>query len=108
MTTLGVQLPHGWDVTPIYRSGSLAGFFCTQENEIHCYRSDDFRGRWITHQDLERLTRPLFERYGFIKTKVRNSNEQGHEFVTRLGFHKTGADDALTYYEAERLKHARL
>jgi hypothetical protein len=107
VTCLGVSIPPGWDVTPIYRDGHLAGFFCTQGNEIHAYRSDDFKGRWLTHQDIERLTKPLFERYGFVQTRVRTSNDTGHKFVQRLGFTKTGEDGGLTLYRAERLNHAR-
>lgn len=105
---LGVQVPPGWDVTPIYRRGQLAGFFCVQGNEIHAYRSEAFSGRWLTRQDLERLTRPLFKRYGYLRTKVRDQNKTGHRFVTRLGFVEVGRAHGMTYYEAQRLNHARL
>ena len=105
---LGIEIPPGWEVTPIYRRCQLAGFFCVQGNEIHCYRAEQFKGAWLTRQDLERLTRPLFKRYGYLRTKVRTPNAQGHRFVKRLGFVETGRAHGMTYYEAERLNHARL
>lgn len=104
---LGVDVPDGWEITPVYRRGEMAGFFCVQGNEIHAHRAEEYRGHWLTRQDLERLTRPLFAEYGVIRTKVRTENAEGHEFVSRLGFTKTGERDGLTYYKAERLRHAR-
>jgi hypothetical protein len=100
--------PDGWDFFPVYRHGELAGFFCTRENEIHCYRLSNYAGRWFTRQDLERLTKPLFDKYGEIITKVRDANDTGHEFVERLGFVPYDTDSECILYRAERIKHARL
>ena len=102
-----MQIPEGWTEHPIYRDGCQVGFFCVQGNEIHCYRLESAKGRWITRQDLERLTVPLFKQYGCIITKVRKANTIGHRFVTRLGFAATASDDLNIYYRAERLHHAR-
>lgn len=101
------RIPAGWDVQEVNRDGKRVGFFCVQENEIHCWRDESAAGRWITRQDLERLTKPLFLKYGVIKTKVRIQNLQGHRFVSRLGFHATSQDDHFIYYECKRLRHAR-
>ena len=97
----------GWSFTQINRAGKLAGFFCVKGTEIHCYRLDDFAGRWITRQDLERLTKPIFNEYGEITTKVRTDNLQGHSFVKRLGFTATHDDGSNIHYQCKRLKHAR-
>lgn len=103
-----LPIPYGWVEHPVIRNGEQVGFFCTQGNEIHCYRLESAKGRWLTRQDLERLTAPLFEQYGHIVTKVRKTNAAGQIFVTRLGFYATGEDDNIIYYKAERLTHARL
>lgn len=108
MKILGCDVPPDWAIVTVRRDGQLAGFFCLKDNEIHCHRAEDFTGRWLTRQDLERLTAPLFKRHGFIKTKVRNNNETGHAFVSRLGFTESRKDGQFTYYETKRLKHARL
>lgn len=100
--------PPGWATHPVYRAGELAGFFCTLGNEIHCHRMQSFRGRWLTRQDLERLTRPLFEKYGHLTTKVRKANACGQKFVGRLGFVPSGEDETTIHYTAERLHHARI
>ena len=101
------EFPDGWDFTPVYRKGRLAGFFCTQAAEIHCFRLESFRGSWLTRQDIERLTIPLFAEFGCVLTKVRTENLQGHSFVKRLGFLPVGEDLASIHYKAERLNHAR-
>jgi hypothetical protein len=100
--------PAGWAEHPVYRHGEQVGFFCVQGNEIHCYRLDSAQGRWLTRQDLERLTAPIFRQHGHLITKVRKANLAGHRFVMRLGFAATGDDGTNIYYRTERLRHARL
>ena len=103
-----LPIPDGWTEHPVYRDGQQVGFFCVLGNEIHCYRLESSKGCWLTRQDLERLTAPIFEQYGHLITKVRQSNAAGHRFVSRLGFEATADDDTNIYYRAERLHHARL
>lgn len=103
-----VQIPEGWAEHPVYRGGEQVGFFCVRGNEIHCYRLESAQGRWLTRQDLERLTTPIFKEYGHLITKVRKANMAGHRFVTRLGFKPTADDGTNIHYRAERLNHARL
>lgn len=103
-----VPIPEGWSEHPVYRGGEQVGFFCVLLNEIHCYRLESAKGHWLTRQDLERLTTPLFIQYGHIVTKVRKANTAGHRFVTRLGFVATTDEGDNIHYRAERLNHARL
>ena len=97
-----------WKFVEVRRGGAVIGCFVVKGNEIHCWQDGTNAGRWITRQDLERLTKPLFALYGQIKTKVRKSNQAGQQFVTRMGFHQVGEDADCFHYECERLKHARL
>lgn len=101
-------LPSDWRIVYVHRRGVIAGAFVVRENEIHCERHAVFDGCWLTRQDLERLTKPLFSEYGFIRTSVRESNEEGHRFVKRLGFMETRRENGLRHYETKRIKHARL
>jgi hypothetical protein len=103
-----MPIPDGWTGHPVMRGGEQVGWFCVQGNEIHCYRLDSAQGHWLTRQDLERLTAPIFKEHGHLVTKVRKSNAAGQRFVTRLGFAATGSDDHNIHYRTERLRHARL
>ena len=103
----GVRISQDWNITPVYRE-TLAGFFITRGPEIHAWRLPEYEGRWLTRQNIERLTKPLFHLYGHVSTSVRVENLAGHRFVQRLGFKPTGSDDRLVYYKTESLKHARL
>lgn len=100
---LAGQIPEGWQFHPVRSSG----FFVVKGCEVHCWRLEEKRGRWITRQDIERITRPLIAQYGGVTTSVRLENDEGHAFVQRLGFRMTGSDDRAVYYRAERLNHAR-
>lgn len=106
---LGVdEFPSGWTFTPVHRRGELAGFFCTQGPEIHCWRRPEFSGSWLTRQAIEGILRPLIEKHGRAITTVRQNNTQGHAFVRRVGFRRIGEADGLTLYELKEIKHALL
>lgn len=102
-----MKLPDGWAEYPIHRGEQKVGFFFVKNNEIHCFRLDSAKGNWLTRQDLERLTAPIFRQYGHLTTKVKKTNFQGQRFVTRLGFYVASEDDDTINYRAERLNHAR-
>ncbi|MBI2725397.1 MAG: hypothetical protein HYX42_04020 [Polaromonas sp.] len=90
------------------RSGQKVAFFMVKGNEIHCMRGESHKGRWLTRQDLERLTAPIFREYGHLTTKVSSHNSAGQRFVRRLGFYALSDDGTNIYFRAERLNHARL
>lgn len=103
-TLIAGPIPDGWDFVPVRD----VGFFTVKGSEIHCWRRPEASGRWLTRQDVERITRPLIARFGRVTTKVRKGNTAGHAFVHRLGFSKIGEADGCITYTAERMKHARL
>ncbi len=94
----GIFIPAGWSFYAIHRNSSLAGFFCVQANEIHCWRHPDFQGRWLCRGDMLALLEPLFKQYGFVVTRVRKVNQIGQRFVTRWGGRLVGQDDVCFHY----------
>jgi len=102
------NFPEGWSFEEIRRNGQLAGWVSIKGAEVHCFRVDDFAGKWLTRQDVARILGPVMKKYGHVLTKVRRQNLCGHEFVKRLGFVPATDDGAHIHYRAERLKHARL
>lgn len=101
------EFPVGWEFHEVMRNGELAGFFCTKENEVHAFRLPEFKGRWLTRQNIESLINPILAKYGDIKTVVTTSNVVGHEFVTRMGFTACGHDSQGTHYITKKVNHAR-
>ena len=102
-----IPIPQGWTEHPIYQGGQQVAFFCTKDAEIHCYRLEEFAGRWYPREEIERITWPIFAEFGCVLTSVRRANVQGHRFVKRLGFYPVAEDDKTIYYRAERLTHAK-
>jgi len=103
---LGFRISDEWSFVEVLRHDILAGFVMVSGNEIHCWRKPEHKGLWLTKHNIRNIIKPLIERYGCVVTKVRNENNTGHRFVTRLGFEKVSKDDYCTYYRIERLNHA--
>ena len=97
-----------WNFYKVSKENSLSGIVLIKDNEIHCWRSPTFKGRWITRQDIENTLGTLIKKYSFVKTSVLKENSVGHKFVQRLGFKPVKEDEKVIYYETEYLNHARL
>jgi len=103
---LGFEIDKDWTIQEIFRFSELAGFALIKDNEIHCWRHPEFDGIWLTKHTIQKVIQPLIDNYGCVVTKVRNVNNTGHKFVTRLGFKKVSENDYYTDYRIERLTHA--
>lgn len=103
---LGFEIEKDWSFVEVERKGLLAGFVIIKNNEIHCWRKPEYTGIWLTKHTIKNIIQPLIDKFGFVCTKVRKSNNTGHVFVTRLGFEKVSEDENCTYYRIERLNHA--
>lgn len=102
---LGFPLDDGWTLHEV-RRGKLAGFVLQKGSEVHAWRMPQFTGRWFTRGDVRRILLPILAEFGVLTTKVRQGNETGYRFVTRLGFVPVGSEGGNVLYEARSLNHA--
>ena len=100
--------PDGWQPQEIKRGDALVGFWLIKGNEIHAYRLPQWKGRWLTRGELERISHQILQVHGVMTTRVRCANKQGQQFVERLGFVPVGLQNGCILYKTERLTHARL
>jgi hypothetical protein len=105
---LGFAVPDGWKFIEIHRGGTLAAFVLVKGAEIHVSRLPEFKGRWLTRQDVERICLPIIKQFGHVKTAVMASNSAGQAFVQRLGFNRQHESNGIVHYRTEKVKHARL
>jgi ribosomal protein S18 acetylase RimI-like enzyme len=100
---LGFQVGPGWTFHALCRGEA---FVMVKGSEIHGFRLDQHKGRWLTRTVFRDLLEPLRRQYGFLTTKVRKDNRTGQRFVARIGFEPCGEDERCIYYVARSLKHA--
>ena len=86
-----------WEVIPVQVDGQLVGAILRSGPELHaCVRPQGF-GRWLGRRHL-RLVQDAIDRHGCCTTSVMAGNRTGMEFVSRLGFVRTGEQGGVIFY----------
>jgi len=84
-----------FELLPIEDAGELIGAVMVRENEIHVGLTKTPRA--CHRGDLRRILRPMFERYGEVRTAVLADNARGLRFCQRLGFEEVHHDERGVY-----------
>lgn len=97
----------GWDVVPGYIDGQHAATAIVKGTEIHIALVPQFRTSAVLRQRTQEFLRPMFERLGFLTTRVAVTATKQKRFVERVGFKPTWTDGIFQYYLLGELPFAR-
>lgn len=90
-----LRVLEGWALHPFYEGDELKGVAMTKGTEFHCHLVPGFR---LNRRVMREFMRPLFERHGFLTTRVHRSDEANQRFNRVFGFERTWSDDQFHYY----------
>lgn len=96
-----------WEVIPGYIHGEHAATAILNGTEIHFALVPQFRGSAVLRQRTREFLRPMFERMGFLTTRVVLTAKEQRQFVERVGFKPTWCDTIFQYYMLSELPFAR-
>ena len=96
-----------WEVVPGFIDGQHAATAIVRGTEIHFALVPEFRHSAVLRQRTREFLRPLFERHGFLTTRVLLTGTAQRRFVQRMGFKPTWNDGFFQYYMLSELPFAR-
>lgn len=88
----------GWEVVPGYIDGQHAATAVVKGTEIHLAIVPQFRRKAVLRGRAQEFLRPMFERRGFLTTRVLRGSDENKRFVERVGFRPTWQDGTFQYY----------
>lgn len=94
---LAGEIGEGWEEHPFEIGGKVVLIAIVKGTEIHCGIHPDFRHRVILRQRTREFLRPLFERHGFLTTRVRIGDDY-LRFVQRMGFQHTWSNHEMHHF----------
>ncbi len=100
---LGTEVGPGWTFHALCHGEA---FVMVKGAEIHGFRLEQHKGRWLTRGVFRDLLEPLRRQHGFLTTRVRKENSTGQRFVARIGFEPCGEDERSIHYIARKLTYA--
>ena len=94
----------GWEVKEHRTGGALDGIAIMKGTEFHCQLADGFK---LNRDEMREFLRPLFERNGYLTTRVQHEDMANQRFNRAFGFKKTWSDERFHYYVLYKLPFER-
>lgn len=85
----------GWECIEHFQGGDVAGIAIIKGTEFHC---ELFPGFKLKRKEMRAFLRPLFERHGFLTTRVAHADVANQRFNKVFGFERTWSDDTFHYF----------
>jgi hypothetical protein len=96
-----------WNAVPGFIDGVHVCTALLKGSEIHFAIVSDHRLRTVLRTRTREFIEPLFERYGFLTTRVAHGRKLEQRFVQRIGFEPTWSDEKFEYYLLAELPFSR-
>lgn len=87
-----------WDLIPVEVDGIHAATVIAKGTEIHIATVEGYRPKSSQRRVIHGFLKPLFDRHGFITTRVLHHRLKQKKFVQRVGFKPTWKDENFEYY----------
>lgn len=84
-----------WSIHPFYEGQTLMGCAFTLGTEFHCRLLPGFK---LNRSMMREFMRPLFDKYGFLTTRVEHGDTANRRFNKVFGFVPTWADETHQYF----------
>ena len=89
-----------WSLTPYHFAGLLGGVGLSKGSEFHFLPTKDFK---LDRKAMRSQLTPLFERHGFLTTRVAHEDKANQRFNRLFGFEPTWADANFQYFMMTKL-----
>jgi len=96
-----------WEVIPMTIDGKHVATGVFKGMELHFALVPGWKPQACYRGVIREFLRPLFDRYGFLTTRVLHERPAQKEFVKRLGFKPTWRGENVDYYMLTRLPFER-
>lgn len=98
---------NGWETMDYLERGEHVATGIHKGAELHVIVDQAWRGRALSRRRVREFLQPLFERHGYVSTRVAHERVEQQAFVERIGFKKTWEDAMFRYYMLTALPFER-
>ena len=97
----------GWACTDWVEDEQTIATLLTNGPEMHLSVAPGWRGRALSRRRILGALTPVFDKFGYVATRVKHDRVEQQTFVTRVGFTKIWSDDTFVYYMLTALPYQR-
>lgn len=96
-----------WEAIPVQVNGRHVGTAVMKGTEIHFALVPSWRPRSCQRGAIRAFLKPLFDRHGFLTTRVAHERPVQKKFVQRVGFKPTWRDEQVEYFLLGKMPYER-
>ena len=96
-----------WESHDYVVDGEVVGTAMLKGTEIHFALNPEKYKKALRREPMREAIKPLFERMGFLTTRILMDYYEQARFVKRVGFEKTWSDGRFDYYLLANLPYER-
>lgn len=87
-----------WEAIPVEADGRHAATVIAKGTEIHIAVTEGYKPQACQRRVIKGFLKPLFDRHGFLTTRIPHHRLAQKRFVERVGFKPTWKDENFEYY----------
>ena len=87
-----------WDVLPFDFDGQHVWTMVAKGTEVHFALAPGWKPKASMRGAVRSFLKPVFDRHGFLTTRIAHGRVAQKEFVKRIGFKPTWKDGDVEYY----------
>ena len=96
-----------WDVFPFEKDGQHVWTMVAKGTEVHFALIPGWRPAASMRGSVRNFLQPVFDRHGFLTTRIAHGRVKQKEFVKRIGFTPTWKDGDFEYFMLDSLPFER-
>ena len=90
----------GWEVKPVFQDDKLIAILKFKGSEFHFHSFG--KHSFTRYQMMSKVFIPLWEKYGYARTRTPKEDIRQQRFNERFGFRKIGENDNEIHYQIDR------
>lgn len=87
-----------WEVIPVVADSVHAATVIAKGTELHIALAEGYKPKACQRKVIKGFLQPLFDKHGFLTTRIPHHRLTQKRFVERVGFKSTWKDDVFEYY----------
>lgn len=87
-----------WEVIPVIADNVHAATVIAKGTELHIALVEGYKPKACQRRTIKSFLQPLFNKHGFLTTRIPHHRLPQKKFVERVGFKPTWKDDTFEYY----------
>ena len=97
-----ISATNDFEFRPFYLNENLICIVMIKDSEVHVITSHEYEGHGLSRKLFKETLSEIFNRHGFVSTKIMKNHHSGIRLAEWLGFRKISEEGNILNYKMEQ------